>query len=87
MDTIDLKDKYFLVPVHTAHRKYLRFRFDTYEHSCLPFGQCSAPYVFIKLLKPILTHLRGKGHKLVAYLDDVLCIGDTYDMCLTDWGS
>jgi hypothetical protein len=83
MATIDLKDAYFLVPVHTSHRKYLRFRFDNlYEFTCLPFGLCSAPYIFTKLLKPILTHLRGKGYKLVAYLDDVLCIGDTYDSCV-----
>ncbi|KAI8431183.1 hypothetical protein MSG28_001221 [Choristoneura fumiferana] len=83
MATIDLKDAYFLVPVHANHRKYLRFRFDKlYQFTCLPFGLCSAPYVFTKLVKPILTHLRNKGHTLVAYLDDILCMGDTYSNCL-----
>lgn len=83
MATIDLKDAYFLIPIHPSHRAYLRFRLDNlYEFTCLPFGLCSAPYVFTKLIKPILSILRSKGHRLVAYLDDFLCIGENYSTCL-----
>ncbi|XP_045497532.1 uncharacterized protein LOC123695669 [Colias croceus] len=60
MATIDLKDAYFLVPVNKMHRKYLRFEYDgvLYEFNCLPFGLCTAPFVFTKLLKPIFEFLR-----------------------------
>lgn len=40
MATTDLKDSYFLVPIHTSHKKYLRFTFENklYEFNALPFG-------------------------------------------------
>lgn len=83
MATIDLKEAYFLVPIHPSHRKYLRFRFNSklFEFNCLPYGLTSAPFVFTKLLKPLLALLRGQGHTLVAYLDDILCIGKSYESC------
>ena len=38
------------------------------------FGLATAPRAFIKL-KPVLAHLRSKGVRLIAYLDDLLIIG------------
>lgn len=37
MATIDLKDAYFLVPIHKNYRKFLRFNIDNqlYEFNCL----------------------------------------------------
>lgn len=83
MATIDLKESYFLVPVHKKHRKYLRFRYDKvlYEFNCLPYGHSLAPFVFTKLLKPVMSYLRNNNHTVVSYLDDVICIGDTYEAC------
>lgn len=83
MATIDLKEAYFLVPIHESYKKYLRFRFDCqlHEFNCLPYGLSSAPYVFTKLLKPLLAFLRGQGHIIVAYLDDLLCIGSSSNTC------
>ena len=55
--SIDLKDVYLSVTVWEEHRKYLRFSWmGTLQ--CLPFGLCSAPRVFTKLLKPMLAELR-----------------------------
>ena len=44
----DLKDAYFLVPIHKSSRKYMRFRFKnkTDQFDCLPFGLNVAPYIF-----------------------------------------
>lgn len=82
MATIDLKEAYFLVPVHPTDRKYLRFWFkNLFEFNCLPFGLCTAPLVFTKLLKPLLARLRSQGHTLVAYLDDIICIGPDSNSC------
>lgn len=83
MATVDLQDAYLLVPIHTSHRRYLRFvnLNNTYEFNALPFGLCSAPYVFTKLLKPVLGHLRNKGLTSVVYLDDFLCMGNTSEKC------
>lgn len=81
--TIDLKEAYFLVPIHKNHQKYLRFEFDgqVYQFKVLPYGLSSAPRVFTKIMKEVINCLRDRGHRSVIYLDDILCIGDTYSEC------
>lgn len=81
---VDLKDAYFLVPVSDSSRKFLRFKFkgQLYKFTCLPFGLCTAPYVFTQLLKPVLHWLRQRGMISTAYLDDILCIGNSFQSCL-----
>ncbi|KAL0870236.1 hypothetical protein ABMA27_005269 [Loxostege sticticalis] len=83
MANIDLKDAYFFIPIHSSCKKYLRYKFEgqTYEFQCLPFGLCSAPFVFTKLMKPVTTFLRNRGHLLIIYLDDLLCINGSYLGC------
>lgn len=72
MCTIDLKDAYFFVRVNTNSRKYLRFVFENilYEFICLPFGLCSALYMFTTLMKPIISALRKMNVIIYIYLDD-----------------
>lgn len=83
MVSIDLKDAYYLVSVAKSDRKYLRFRFlgKIYEFICLPFGLNVAPYVFTKIMKPVVSYLRLLGVLLVIYLDDILIIGPSLESC------
>lgn len=83
MATLDLKDAYFLVPMSKNSRKYLRFRFNgiLYQFTCLPFGLSTSPYIFTKIMKPVMNHIRSKGMLSLIYLDDLLNIGDTYESC------
>lgn len=83
MCTIDLKDAYLLVPVCKSSRKFLRFRFNgkLFQFKCLPFGLCTSPYVFTKIMKPVVNKLRLLGFLSIIYLDDILCIGDSYESC------
>lgn len=83
MANIDLADAYYLVPVHPESRKYLRFEFKgkIFQFTCLPNGLSSAPYIFTKLLKPVINKLRSEGHLSVIYLDDILCIGEDFEAC------
>ena len=84
MAKLDLKDAYYLVSVHPEFRKYLRFRFRDmlYEFTCLPFGLCTAPYTFTKLLRPVIASFRKKGLKSVIFLDDFLLIGNSREDCV-----
>jgi hypothetical protein len=76
---LDLKDAYFTIPIHTTHRRYLRFvwRDKHYEYLCLPFGLSTAPRLFTKILKPALSYLRQLGYRLIVYLDDMLMANET----------
>lgn len=84
MGSVDLKEAYFIVPIAKSHRKYLRFRFDNklYQFTCLPFGLSTAPFVFTKIMKPVMAFLRANKYYLsVVYLDDFLLLGKTYEEC------
>lgn len=84
MATIDLKNAYYMISIKESDRKYLRFLFQDklYEFKCLPFGLSTAPYVFTKIMKPVMCHLRSLGLLSVTYLDDILCLADSYEECL-----
>lgn len=76
---IDFKDAYFAVPVDAQHRKFLQFQWKgkTFQYKCLPFGLSTAPYVFTKLTKPLVSILREEGIKLIIFLDDVLLMAES----------
>jgi hypothetical protein len=81
--TIDLKDAYFSVPIAESHRKFLRFiwRNQRYQFRCLPFGLTSSPRIFTKVLKPVVAALRRQGIRLVIFLDDILIMSPTKEVC------
>ena len=61
------------------HRKYLAFSWvfgdgavKYFQFAVLPFGLSSAPYLFTKLLRPILTSWRSNGIPMAIFLDDGL---------------
>lgn len=82
--TIDLQDAYYLIPVYESHKKYLRFYFENkiFEFQCLPMGLCTAPFVYTKLMKPVVSYLREKGFMSTLYLDDFLLIANSKQECL-----
>jgi hypothetical protein len=86
MVKIDLQDAYFLVPVSPRFFKFLRFFWNgsLFEYLCLPFGLCSAPRVFTKLLKPVVSFLRERGIRLIVYLDDILILNQSLSGILKD---
>ena len=43
-----------------------------FQFAVLPFGLSSAPFLFTKLLKPVVTSWRCKGIPMVIFLDDGL---------------
>lgn len=83
MGTIDIKDAYFGVPIDLHYRKYLRFLFQEkiYEFKCLPFGLSISPYIFTKIIKPVVAYLRTRAYMSIVYLDDFLCLGESAGEC------
>lgn len=74
---MDLKDAYLLIPMHENSKKFLRFFYKNklFQFNALPFGLSTAPFIFTKVLKPVIEFFREKGIVLVVYLDDFLIFG------------
>ena len=83
MASIDLRDAYYSVPIHSSDQKYLKFmwRGVLYKFTALPNGLSSGPREFTKLLKPPFSFLRSSGHTIVGYIDDTLLISQDEDDC------
>jgi len=79
MTSVDLKDAFLHVLIRHSSRKYLQFQWKGrhYQFRVLPFGLSLAPFVFTKVLKPILRWARRKGIRLTAYLDDLLIVASS----------
>ena len=79
--SIDLTEAYYSLPIHEDDQKYLVFQWDSkfYKFTCLPFGLCSAPWVFSKTLKPIFSKFHEQGFSGFGYIDDSFIIADSYE--------
>ena len=77
--SVDFKHAYYSVAVNPDDRRWLRFvwRDSHYQFTCLPQGLTSAPRIFTKLLKPVLSHLRTMGIIILCYIDDCIIIADS----------
>ena len=71
----DLKSGYHHVDIAEPHHKYLGFAWKGrfFAFTVLPFGLCTACYLFTKLMRPLVCYWRGHGLRIVVYLDDGLC--------------
>jgi hypothetical protein len=78
MFSTDLADAYYHIPIHPTSRKFLciRWRGKVYRYTVLPFGLSIAPWVFTKVVRPVITFCRRLGVAVVAYLDDFLWADD-----------
>ena len=71
MTSIDLKDAYYNVRVHSSHQKYLSFEYNGKLFKCTSFPNgLSCPRKFTKILKPLLSELHLADHIVDAYIDD-----------------
>ena len=51
--------------MHQHFQKFLRFRWlkQDFEFTCLPFRLASAPRVFTKVMRTVISHLRERGFR------------------------
>ena len=72
--SIDFKDAYFHIPIHSQSRKYMRFNLQgrSYQFKALPFGLSTAPMEFTVVAKEVKLMALQKGIRIHQYLDDWL---------------
>ena len=68
----DISDAFFHVPLSPADQRRLAFRVGNrvFLPLVLPFGMKLSPYVFTKVMRPVVAALRLRGMRMLAYLDD-----------------
>lgn len=78
---MDFKDAYFSVFVRKEDRKWLQFNWNNnrYQFTCPLSGLTSAPRIFMKLMKPALSHLQKLGMIVCCYLEDCIFINTSAD--------
>ena len=75
--SIDFKDAYFHIPIHSQSRKY-----KSYQFKSLPFGLSTAPMEFTVVAKEVKLMALQKGIRIHQYLDDWLVRASTLHTCL-----
>ena len=84
----DLKNGYHHVDIYHSHQTYLGFSWEFngitkyFVFTVLPFGLTSAPFVFTKIVRPLVKYWRGHAVKIACFLDDGLGIGYQYNEAL-----
>ena len=75
--TLDLSSGYYQIPIKSDDMKKTAFttKHGQFEFTRMPFGLCSAPATFQKMMNIILQ--RENWSKCLIYLDDVLIFGRT----------
>ena len=73
----DLKSAYHYLDIFRDHQPFLGFAWSTADEerkyfmfTVLPFGLSSAPYIFTKLVRPMVKHWCAQGISSIVYLDD-----------------
>jgi hypothetical protein len=63
----DMADAFYQVPLHADSVQYFSFEFAGryFQINCLPFGWNNSPYVFTKVARPFVAHLRAPQHTRV----------------------
>ena len=77
--SVDFKDAYFSVYVKPDDRKWLRFMWkgESFHFTFILQGLTSAPRIFTKLLKPVLSHLWKLGIAILYYIDDCISVASS----------
>lgn len=75
--SLDLKNRFFHVPVHKDSRKYTAFITPTgqYEFFRTPFGMCNSPAIFQKFINNVFQKEIKEGIVLI-YMDDVIILAE-----------
>lgn len=83
MTSLDLMDGYLHVPIAKESQNLLQFAWKNrfYRFRALPFGLSSAPWIFTKLVRQVVRLCRSRGIRLMAYLDDFIILGSSYEEC------
>lgn len=79
---LDANSAYWQVSIREADRKKTAFvtRYGLFEHVRMGFGLCNAPATYARVMGLVLSGLTWE--KVLAFLDDILVLGDGRNICI-----
>lgn len=80
----DFRGGYHHIAIHENSRKLLGFEWKNqyFMFNALPFGLCSAPWIFTKVFRPLVKKWRSEGFTVFLYIDDGLILGESFEECM-----
>ena len=85
LTSLDMKSGYHHIDINKEQWTYLGFSFEEnniqkhFTFTVLPFGLSTAGYVFTRTMNCIIRQARMHGIKVIAYLDDVICVANSQE--------
>jgi hypothetical protein len=70
----DISQAFYHIEIHPTCYKYLGFSWNDkyYYWRCCPFGVSFGPWLWDRILAPVLDHLKKNSLKIMAFCDDIL---------------
>ena len=84
MFKFDLKSGYHHIDINKTSQTYLGFSWKIdgkvrhFVFTVLPFGLKSAPFLFTKIVRPLLKYWRSHPIKIACFLDDGLSVAEPF---------
>ena len=83
-----IKQSYHHIDIYKPYQKFPGFSWEVGEKTCyfvftvLPFELTSVPFIFTKVMRCLVKHLRINPIRIACFLDDSLGIASLYKMTL-----
>ena len=83
---LDLQDAFFVMPMSRDCYKYFQFSVKNakYRFKCAAQGFKLSPFIFCKIVKPLVSYCRAQGIRCLIYIDDMILIGQHDQKCTDD---
>lgn len=83
MAKVDISNASLHIMLHPRVHNYFRFTWKgkCYYFRAMPFGLSSAPWIFTKIMKEVVAHLRAQGFHLAFYIDDIIILAASVAEC------
>ena len=88
MFSFDIKSGYHHIEIFPDDQQFLGFSWTDhgvvkyFKFTVLPFGLATGPYIFTKLMRPLVKCWRASACKIVVYLDDGMGASHSFSSCV-----
>ena len=85
--SFDIKSGYHHIEIFESDQEFLGFSWvfegvtKYFKFTVLPFGLSVGPYIFSKVMRPLVRYWRSKALSIVVYLDDGISAAQSFSKC------